>query len=179
MEYILIEGTNASEAEAHTLGALLSQRRALVMLNLIPYNRTAVGEEHGFRSPSDAACKIFRNIVASYQRSVDAPGSKGDPDARAGAPILCTIRWSTVLGQSNEAACGQLALEINPEKAQHAGIKDIEDEMSQPSGPSRRRIPAKPLDGYSYQIAILATGLALAMLAAVYKLRWRAQQKLC
>jgi len=174
MEYILIEGTNASDANAHALGTLLSHRRALVMLNLIPYNRTSVGEEQGFQSPSDAACKQFRNIVASYHRTVDAPGGKGDPDARAGAPILCTIRWSTVLGQSNEAACGQLALEINPEKAQHAGVKDIEDQISTHG---RRKHPAKLAPGQNrgLPVILLASGTLLATLA-VYKLRWRAHK---
>ncbi|CAE7905861.1 rlmN [Symbiodinium microadriaticum] len=43
MEYILIEGVNTSAETAHALGSLLARQRALVMLNLIPYNPTATG----------------------------------------------------------------------------------------------------------------------------------------
>lgn len=41
MEYILIADVNSSDHCAHRLGELLAQCRALVMLNIIPYNPTA------------------------------------------------------------------------------------------------------------------------------------------
>ena len=41
MEYILIADVNSSESCAHQLGELLANCRALVMLNVIPYNPTA------------------------------------------------------------------------------------------------------------------------------------------
>ena len=43
MEYTLIEGVNTSAETSHALGSLLARQRALVMLNLIPYNPTATG----------------------------------------------------------------------------------------------------------------------------------------
>ncbi|CAE7167900.1 rlmN, partial [Symbiodinium necroappetens] len=126
MEYILIEGVNTSAETAHALGSLLARQRALVMLNLIPYNPTASGDGNGYQAPTDAACKVFRNIVAEYRRCCDAPGSASIADAQAGAPLLCTIRWSTVPGQAQLAACGQLALE-SAKPATPVQLHDIED----------------------------------------------------
>eukprot|EP00931_Biecheleriopsis_adriatica_P115668 TRINITY_DN91437_c0_g1_i1.p1 TRINITY_DN91437_c0_g1~~TRINITY_DN91437_c0_g1_i1.p1 ORF type:complete len:473 (+),score=80.58 TRINITY_DN91437_c0_g1_i1:29-1420(+) len=177
MEYVLIEGTNASEAEAHELGALLACRRALIMLNLIPYNPTTVGTENGFRSPSDETCKRFRDIVASYRRSVDAPGCSGILDAKAGAPILSTVRWSTVPGQSNDAACGQLALETPGEVQKKAGgsIRDIEDHGSRAEGAAAAARPAPGfaagLPGSQWQHLLALATLALATLGAAVALK--------
>ena len=41
MEYILIADVNSSDRCAHQLGTLLANCKALVMLNIIPYNPTA------------------------------------------------------------------------------------------------------------------------------------------
>ncbi|CAK8999880.1 Ribosomal RNA large subunit methyltransferase N (23S rRNA (adenine(2503)-C(2))-methyltransferase) (23S rRNA m2A2503 methyltransferase) [Durusdinium trenchii] len=98
MEYILIADVNSSESCAHQLGELLANCRALVMLNVIPYNPTVSGEVNGYRPPTDAECRKFKFIVAEYRRRWDAPGNAG-ADGQAGAPVLCTVRWSTVPGQ--------------------------------------------------------------------------------
>ena len=50
IEFILIAGVNVTDAEAHELGRWLERRE--VLLNLIPYNPTAEGDKHGFRSPT-------------------------------------------------------------------------------------------------------------------------------
>jgi len=110
MEYILIAEVNSSDECAHRLGRLLADCKALVMLNIIPYNPTASGDEHGYRSPTDADCRRFKFIVAEYRRRFDLRA--GGADGQAGAPLLCTVRWSTVPGQAQAAACGQLALQI-------------------------------------------------------------------
>lgn len=48
MEYILIAEVNSSDECAHRLGRLLADCKALVMLNIIPYNPTATGQEWMF-----------------------------------------------------------------------------------------------------------------------------------
>ncbi|CAE7564166.1 rlmN [Symbiodinium pilosum] len=157
MEYILIEGVNASAEVAHALGALLARRRALVMLNLIPYNPTASGDGNGYRAPTDAACKVFRNIVAEYRRCCDAPGSTCIADAQAGAPLLCTIRWSTVPGQAQMAACGQLALE-SAKPAMPPKMHDIEDvPLLSVSRTAAKQMPLPPfLDRLLWLLASIA-----------------------
>eukprot|EP00913_Durusdinium_trenchii_P001731 g1602.t1 len=77
MEYILIADVNSSESCAHQLGELLANCRALVMLNVIPYNPTVSGEVNGYRPPTDAECRKFKFIVAEYRRRWDAPGNAG------------------------------------------------------------------------------------------------------
>lgn len=121
MEYILIADVNSSDRCAHQLGTLLANCKALVMLNIIPYNPTASGDEHGYRSPTDADCRRFKFIVAEYRRQWDA--ANAGADGQAGAPLLCTVRWSTVPGQAQAAACGQLALQTPALKA--ADIEDV------------------------------------------------------
>jgi hypothetical protein len=71
IEYILIDGVNADENSAHALGALLASRRAYTMVNLIPYNRTDIGDLQNFRSPSESQCETFMHIVSSYRRQKD------------------------------------------------------------------------------------------------------------
>ena len=48
MEYILIAEVNSSDECAHRLGRLLADCKALVMLNIIPYNPTATRQEWMF-----------------------------------------------------------------------------------------------------------------------------------
>lgn len=71
IEYIMIDGVNADKEHAHALGALLAGRRAYTMVNLIPYNPTDTGDQHGFRSPSEEQCETFQKIVKSYHRQFD------------------------------------------------------------------------------------------------------------
>ena len=60
-EYILIRGVNDTPEEAHALGVLLEGRN--VQVNLIPYNRTAVGDELGYASPSHDEVLAFGQLV--------------------------------------------------------------------------------------------------------------------
>ena len=96
IEYILIDGVNASPECAHQLGQLLQGRNCMV--NLIPYNPTDAGDRYGYRSPSVTAIAAFQDIVFGYHSH--------DPSK----PIRCTVRWSTAKGQDIDAACGQLVL---------------------------------------------------------------------
>jgi len=95
LEYILIDGVNASQGVAHELGRLCEGRR--VTVNIIPYNPTDIGEEHGFRTPSDETAVAFQHTVIQY---LDADGKK----------IYVTLRRSSANGRSVEGACGQLVL---------------------------------------------------------------------
>lgn len=90
VEYILIDGVNASDDEARELGALLCGRD--VQCNLIPYNSTAAGDVHGYRSPTDEQTQQFAAAVTALAR------------------VAVTVRWSTMHGREADAACGQLAL---------------------------------------------------------------------
>lgn len=105
MEYIMIDGVNDSDEAAHLLGQLLSGRD--VMINLIPYNPTTAGDQHDFKSPSDERLRAFSDVL--HQQYKDHKGK----------PIVCTIRYSSKRGQSMNAACGQLAVDVES--------KDIED----------------------------------------------------
>ena len=96
IEYILIDGVNASPDCAHELGQLLQGRNCMV--NLIPYNPTDAGDRYGYRSPSVTSIAVFQDIVFGYHSH--------DPSK----PIRCTVRWSTAKGQEIDAACGQLVL---------------------------------------------------------------------
>jgi len=88
-EYVLIEGVNDSEEDAHRLTHLLKGIRAKV--NLIPFN-----EHPGtpFRKPSDEAVQKFREILMARSFTAMIRQSKG-------ADIL--------------AACGQLGGKANAE----------------------------------------------------------------
>jgi len=95
-EYVLIQGVNDSEEDAHRLTHLLKGMRAKV--NLIPFN-----EHPGstFRKPSDAAVQKFREIIGAKSITAIIRKSKG-------ADIL--------------AACGQLGGSAHAE----AGLRRAE-----------------------------------------------------
>ena len=63
-EYILIRGVNDTPEEAHALGVLLEGRN--VQVNLIPYNRTAVGDELGYASPSHDEVLAFAAALKPF-----------------------------------------------------------------------------------------------------------------
>jgi len=124
IEYIMIEGVNASPECAHELGRLLQGRNCMV--NLIPYNPTDAGDRYGYRSPDAAAISEFQDIVFRYKSH--------DPQKS----IRCTVRWSTTKGQDLDAACGQLVLKnftksksdgcsdgVNQKSNNHQDIEDI------------------------------------------------------
>ncbi|KAL1515845.1 hypothetical protein AB1Y20_002460 [Prymnesium parvum] len=89
IEFILIEGVNALPDEADALGRLLAGRD--VYVNLIPYNATAAGDRHGYRTPSDDSLRAFAARLAAFDLRV-------------------AVRWSSASGRSVDGACGQLAL---------------------------------------------------------------------
>ena len=93
IEYILIRDVNDGDEQAVALANLITEERIKCAgINLIPYNPTDAGAAHGYRPPSDLICKRFREQLRSL-----------------GAPNV-TIRFSTKLGRSWSAACGQLGL---------------------------------------------------------------------
>ena len=93
IEYILIRNKNDGEEQAIALAKVVAEERLRCAgINLIPYNPTSAGASHGYEPPSDFICKRFREKLRGL-----------------GAPNV-TIRFSTKLGRSWSAACGQLGL---------------------------------------------------------------------
>ncbi|RKO85192.1 hypothetical protein BDK51DRAFT_23999, partial [Blyttiomyces helicus] len=86
VEYVLIAEINDGDEVAHQLGQLLKGRD--VLLNVIPYNPTAV--PHDYRPPSHAATRSFVDIVKTYG--------------------VHTLQRQE-LGQDIASACGQLVIE--------------------------------------------------------------------
>lgn len=119
IEYICIDGINTSPECAHELGRLVQHTRSIV--NLIPYNPTVAGDEHGYQAPTDAALMEFQRIL--YEDYLDDTGK----------PVRCTIRWSSRRGQSLDAACGQLVVQQQQRKGtreaatQNNTVHDVED----------------------------------------------------
>ena len=106
IEYILIKDINDRDEHAHLLGILLEPRRQSILLNLIPYNPTAV--EESFEAPTEEQVQSFFQICTSPQYR-----------------LFTRIRQE--MGQDISGACGQLAL-VNPSKGtSDSSTKDIED----------------------------------------------------
>jgi sorting nexin-8 len=95
IEYIVIEGVNASIEQGRQLGQLLSGRH--VWVNLIPYNPTEVGDEFEYKAPTADTCQAFRHEVIQYKD-------------HEGKGLVCKVRWSSANGRDVDGACGQLAL---------------------------------------------------------------------
>ncbi len=72
IEYVLIKGINASEADAHRLARLL--RPLKVKINLIPYNEH---DKSDFQRPESAAIQAFRDILVNHHYTVIVRHSKG------------------------------------------------------------------------------------------------------
>lgn len=87
-EYIMLEGVNDADAQAHELGKLLEG--TLAHVNLIPFNSPEKNNDRNYQRSSRAHMQKFQAILQEYD-------------------IPSTIRVS--LGQDIAAACGQLALE--------------------------------------------------------------------
>eukprot|EP00927_Polykrikos_kofoidii_P036068 TRINITY_DN30497_c0_g1_i1.p1 TRINITY_DN30497_c0_g1~~TRINITY_DN30497_c0_g1_i1.p1 ORF type:complete len:741 (+),score=107.98 TRINITY_DN30497_c0_g1_i1:257-2224(+) len=101
--YTVLPGVNDSETDADNIARLLMEGRVdgsaqRPFVNLVPYNRTAAGEAHGFRSPTRQQMQTFRTVLRA--RGVRA-----------------TVRWSTADGRPLTAACGQLVAGAAGEKA--------------------------------------------------------------
>jgi len=105
IEYILIKDVNALPEHAEELSILLTQnsRRDHILLNLIPYNPTAVAEN--FEAPTKENVTQFADICRAHN-------------------IMVRVR--TEMGQDIAGACGQLAL-VNPglPKSENVDIEDI------------------------------------------------------
>ncbi|RKP02678.1 hypothetical protein CXG81DRAFT_10493 [Caulochytrium protostelioides] len=93
VEYVIIRDVNDSDAVAHELGALLKNRD--VLLNVIPYNPTAV--PYDYKPPSTERVRAFVDIV------------------REGYDVHTLQRQE--LGQDIASACGQLVIENRAVKA--------------------------------------------------------------
>lgn len=87
-EYIMLEGVNDHDQEAHELGKLLKGKLAHV--NLIPFNSPEKNNDREYKRSAKERMRRFQAILQEYH-------------------IPSTIRVS--LGQDIAAACGQLALE--------------------------------------------------------------------
>ena len=114
VEYVLIADVNDSDAVAHELGQLLQHRT--VLLNVIPYNPTAVPFD--YKAPTTAAADHFTDIVRGYG--------------------VRTVRRQE-LGQDIGSACGQLVVGsrgISGPARGHACEKthDVEDLCGQTPG---------------------------------------------
>jgi len=133
IEYITIGNVNASEECAHQLARLFQEYKHVeengeesgipgdkLIINLIPYNPTDIGDKYSFESPSTEQLEKFKQAVMSYG-------------------LFCTVRKSTTSGQDIDGACGQLAL-------RGAEKKDLEDLMSNGSnenGQKKKKIVLK------------------------------------
>jgi adenine C2-methylase RlmN of 23S rRNA A2503 and tRNA A37 len=87
IEYILIAEVNDRDEHAAELAELLLPRREFILLNLIPYNPTAVAED--FKAPTQEQVARFAKICQD----------RG---------VHCRVRQEK--GQDIAGACGQLAL---------------------------------------------------------------------
>jgi len=116
VEYVLIADVNDSEEVAHQLGQLLEGRT--VVLNVIPYNPTAV--PYDYKPPEQDVVDMFNKVVRSYG--------------------VRTIQRQE-LGQDIDGACGQLVVKnggngevgetmgapIPPRGGNGCGDADLED----------------------------------------------------
>ncbi|CAE8599374.1 unnamed protein product [Polarella glacialis] len=116
--YTLLPGINDSEAMAHELSELLSDGRApgspRPFVNLVPYNPTAAGEEHGYQMPTNKQLRDFRTMLR----------------ARG---LRATVRWSTAEGRPLTAACGQLRaaeLQERPPLEQKPAVPDMAEQVA-------------------------------------------------
>jgi sorting nexin-8 len=116
VEYVMIKDINDSIETAHALGNLLHGRD--VLLNVIPYNPTAV--PYDYKPPSSDSCREFVKIT------------------RETYGIHTLLRQE--LGQDISSACGQLVIESNKTKCNEP-VLDMEDLMTVPK--KKKEITAK------------------------------------
>ncbi|KVI10838.1 uncharacterized protein LOC112505810 isoform X2 [Cynara cardunculus var. scolymus] len=104
IEYIMLDGVNDEEQQAHQLGRLLETFE--VVVNLIPFN--PIGELSQFRTSRDQKVTRFQTILRSTYN------------------IRTTVRKQ--MGQDISGACGQLVIDLPGKKsAGVASLTDIED----------------------------------------------------
>ncbi|MBA0787755.1 hypothetical protein Gotri_026507 [Gossypium trilobum] len=105
IEYIMLDGMNDEEQQAHQLGKLLETFQ--VVVNLIPFN--PIGSSSQFRTSSDQKVSDFQKIL------------------RGTYNIRTTVRKQ--MGQDISGACGQLVVNL-PDKRTRENtslLTDIED----------------------------------------------------
>lgn len=104
IEYIMLDGINDEEQQAHQLGCLLKDFQ--VVVNLIPFN--PIGSLSQFKSSTDNKITIFQKILRGVYN------------------IRTTVRMQ--MGQDISGACGQLVVNL-PDKKAGVGdlVTDIED----------------------------------------------------
>jgi sorting nexin-8 len=106
LEYVLLgPDVNCTEDHAHKMGKLIAGNTDF-LLNVIPYNPTAIGDLQGYKPPTQDVVNNFVSIVRSYDTKV-------------------TVRQE--LGQDINAACGQLIVAPEGNKGCDSNAADIED----------------------------------------------------
>lgn len=125
VEYVLIANVNDSEETAKELGLLLQNRS--VLLNVIPYNPTAVPFD--YKAPSQEKTRAFVNTVKEFG--------------------VRTLQRQE-LGQDIASACGQLVVEdAEGPSSTTNGIEDLEDLMTGSKRPTVKKEILKRKGGSS------------------------------
>ena len=110
VEYLLIRGVNDRDCDADALAAFCAERNAAAIataqaplskkaaraatgyVNLIPFNPTEAGTQHGYTTPSDDDVERF------HARLRDEHG------------VNALVRWTSAAGRDANGACGQLVV---------------------------------------------------------------------
>ena len=112
VEYLLIHDVNDRDCDADALAAFCAERTVAALattpsdaplskkaaraatgyVNLIPFNPTEAGSQHGYSTPSDEAVERF------HARLRDEHG------------VNALIRWTSAVGRDANGACGQLVV---------------------------------------------------------------------
>ncbi|KAJ6815886.1 uncharacterized protein M6B38_418600 [Iris pallida] len=105
IEYIMLDGVNDQEQQAHQLGKLLETFK--VVVNLIPYN--PVGTSSCFQTSTEQNVKKFQKVLRSEYN------------------IRTTIRQT--MGEDINGACGQLVVNLSEQRSAGGAnlLTDIED----------------------------------------------------
>ena len=78
-EYVLLAGVNDTAEYAHLLATLLAPLKQFAHVNCIPVNATSAD----FKSPSDEAISVFRNVLFERRISNSVRAERGDDIAAA------------------------------------------------------------------------------------------------
>src|SRR6266702_5068136 len=78
-EYVLLAGVNDTVEYAHLLATLLAPLKQVAHVNCIPVNATSAD----FKSPSDEAISVFRNVLFEHRISNSVRAERGDDIAAA------------------------------------------------------------------------------------------------
>ncbi|WZZ42916.1 dual-specificity RNA methyltransferase RlmN [Brassica napus] len=103
IEYIMLDGVNDQEENAHQLGELLKTFQ--VVINLIPFN--PIGSTSQFKTSTKQSVSIFQKILRETYN------------------IRTTVRKE--MGQDISGACGQLVVNQPDNKRPAEPLRDIED----------------------------------------------------